>query len=61
LPDFSWYNIPKRKENVPNDPKNLQIAFNMLTPFQGPPKYTQIDLKIYHLATRQVNSAEYGS
>jgi hypothetical protein len=26
LPDFSWYNIPKGRENIPNDHKIYQMT-----------------------------------
>jgi hypothetical protein len=54
LPDFSWYNIPKRGENLPlNEPKqplNIKWPKNRPSfhkiyqhlPWQDPPKCTQI-------------------
>jgi hypothetical protein len=61
LPDFSWYNTPKRK-NIQNDPKYTLLLLNIPNgriiyqhlPLHDPPKYNQIGifgLKIYHLAT----------
>jgi hypothetical protein len=29
LPDFSWYNIPKRKKSIPNDLKMYQKAIKI--------------------------------
>jgi hypothetical protein len=55
LPDFSWYNNPKREkytkspQKMPNGHK-IYLHF----PFQDPPKFTQswiFGLKMYHLAT----------
>jgi hypothetical protein len=58
LPDFSWYNIPKREkpfqitikytewpQNIPNGRKNQHL------PLQDPPKIGIFGLKICHLAT----------
>jgi hypothetical protein len=62
LPDFSWYNIPKREEiyqittnmhQMTVKQTNLNKIFQHLL-FQDPPKFTQIGifcLKICHLAT----------
>jgi hypothetical protein len=62
LPDFSWYNIPKRGKynklllNIPNGHKIYQIALKYTNNFHRKPllKFTQIAIfgqKIYHLAT----------
>jgi hypothetical protein len=54
LPDFSWYNIPKREETyhkiyIPNGHKIYQIRPNghkmyQHLPLQDPPKFTQIGI-----------------
>jgi hypothetical protein len=65
LPDFSWYNIPKRGKNYQSNHKaprytkwlenrpNGQKIYRHLQ-LQDPPKFTQLEifgLKICHLAT----------
>jgi hypothetical protein len=51
LPDFSWYNTPKRK-NIQNDPKYTLLLLNIPNgriiyqhlPLHDPPKYNQIGI-----------------
>jgi hypothetical protein len=57
LPDFSWYNIPKREKIIPNNQKISQMATKypklqqnrpdwqktyQHLPLQDPPKFAQI-------------------
>jgi hypothetical protein len=69
LPDFSWYNIPKRPQNMPNGhetyaPDGCKI-FQMGTKYQhciiqGPQKFTQFGIfglkYTNHLATLPVDA-----
>jgi hypothetical protein len=59
LPDFFWYNIPKREKRHSNDRRIYQMALkytkiNQHLSLQDTKKFTQVAIfgfKIYHLAT----------
>jgi hypothetical protein len=55
LPDFSWYNVPKRGKDIPNSlkfnkwPQNIPNSHKIAQidqhlPLRDPPKFTQIGI-----------------
>jgi hypothetical protein len=63
LPDSPWYTYTKTGNNIPNDPKELQIAIHYtkmninipnghdMCQFFNVPKLSIICMRIFHLAT----------